>query len=69
LNGKFAGCIDVLRQPVARPLLVVAVYLFLAPNVDFAFHLDSHEGRQSSAQSLVDGVMVMPVSYDAPGPV
>lgn len=37
--------------------MVVALYLFLAPNVDFAFHLDSHDG-QRIAQLAAIGLSV-----------
>ena len=58
VSGKFSGWLDVLRQPLSWPLLVVALYLFLAPNIDFAFHLDSHDG-QRIAQLAAIGLSVL----------
>jgi len=57
-GGKFAGWLDILRQPLSWPLLIVALYLFLAPNIDFAFHLDSHDG-QRIAQLAAIGLSVL----------
>ena len=51
-------------QPVSLPLLAVAAYVFLAPNVDFVPHLTWNDG-QRIAQLVLMGIVVLGLA--APG--
>ena len=58
LGNKLAGWRTVLQQPVSWPVLAVAAYVFLAPNIDFAAKLAWHDG-QRIAQLVVISLLVL----------
>ncbi len=58
LSNNLARWLTVLRRPVSWPLIAVAGYVFLAPNVDFAVKLAWHDG-QRIAQMAVISLLVL----------
>ncbi len=57
LREEFGRWRMVITQPASWPLLAVASYVFLAPNVDFAADLTWHDG-QRIAQLVLLGIFV-----------
>lgn len=57
LREEFGRWVMVITQPASWPLLAVASYVFLAPNVDFAPDLTWHDG-QRIAQLVLLGIFV-----------
>ena len=64
LHAEFGRWLASPKQPVIWLLLPVALYVFLAPNVDFAPHLTWHDG-QRIAQLILLGVFV--AGFTLPG--
>lgn len=57
LHAEFGYWLTSLTQPGSWLLLAVAIYVFLAPNVDFATHLTWHDG-QRIAQLVLLGIFL-----------
>ena len=57
MREEFGRWVMVITQPALWPLLAVACYVFLAPNIDFASDLTWHDG-QRIAQLILLGVFV-----------
>ena len=59
LSNNHAEWRAVLRRPVSWPLMAVAAYVFLAPNVDFAEKLAWHDGQRIAQLAVISLVLLV----------
>ena len=59
VSNNLAEWRTVLRRPVSWPLMAVAAYVFLAPNVDFAEKLAWHDGQRIAQLAVISLVVLV----------